>query len=164
MKPKTVDGDMITILCVGRDRRKLTLILEESGIPYCCDWVEGGEATLKQDYHDLAIVSLGDRSETHQDPMPEPTRDGLSLVGSTGIPTVILGSRACRDLLEEMQGTWDWDFVDQDEASDDPYQLLRGMRSALNGYLKAVERPETCHRQRALTRITEHFVGDMPWN
>lgn len=164
MKPKTVDGDLITILCVGRDRRKLTMMLEESGLPYRCDWVEGGEATLKQDYHDLAIVALGDRAETHRDPMPEPTRAALTLVGSTGIPTVILGNRASRELMDEMKGTWDWDFVDQEEADGDPYQLLNGMRSALKGYLKAVEQPETCHRQRALRKITDHFVGDMPWN
>ena len=163
MKPKIEDGDAISILCVGRERRNLAVMLDRCSLPYTCDWVEGGEASLRQDYHDVAIISLGDRAQSHQDPLPEPTRDGLGLVSSTGIPAVILGNAANRTLLEGFNGTWDWEFVDEDEAAEDPYQLLQGMRTALAGYLKAAENPEECHRSRALSKIKDHFVGAMPW-
>ncbi len=163
MKPTTTEGDAISILCVGRDRRNLAALLGQMSLPHRCDWVDGGEAVLKQDYHDVAIVYLGDRAKTHHDPLPEPTRAGLQFVGSTGIPTVILGNGANRALLEGMNGSWDWEFVEEAEAEEDPYQLLRGMRKALSGYLRAAENRETCHRSKALSRISEHFLGAMPW-
>ena len=152
-------GDRVSVLGIGQGRTEFCSMLGESGVPFDCDWVDRGEAALSQDYHDLAVVHLGNR---RFDPTAEPDRLELSMVSSMGIPAVVVGSRAALDSLRGLESGWDWTFVD--EADLDSYELLSGMRNALNGYLEVADQPESCHRYAALHQIEDHFVGSMPWS
>ena len=151
--------ECVSILGVGNDRQQFCTLLRESGVPFHCDWVDRGESALAQDYHDVALVHLGNR---RTDPHGEPDRVELSMVSSMGIPAVVVGSRASIDAIEGLEDGWDWQFVAEDDL--DPYQLLSGMREALSGYLRVVESPHKCHRSVALHQIEDHFVGTMPWS
>ena len=155
----TQNPESVSVLGVGKGRNEFCSLLGESGVPFNCDWVDRGESALKQDYHDLAVVHLGNR---RYDPTAESDRVELSMVSSTGIPAVVVGTRAAFDSLHLLGEGWDWIFVEEDDL--DSYELLNGMRTALAGYLRMTDRPETCHRSEALRQIEDHFVGAIPWS
>jgi len=148
--------EIISILALGKNRQIISQMLEGSGLKFTCDWIDHGEEALKENYHDVAVVSLGDRSRSHMNPICDRDRKALSLLCSMGIPAVIIGCDRARRLLEGISLNWDWTFVSERELDSD--HLLHGIHDALQEYVTASGSPGSSHRFRAWVEMEDSGI------
>ncbi len=126
-------------------------MLEGSGLRFDCDWIDQGEDALRENYHDVALVCLSDRTRAHLSPIGARDRAALSLLCSTGIPAVIIGPDSVKQLLEGTNLNWDWTFVPTEDL--DPDHLIHGIHDALQDYVEVSECPASSHRYRAMVEL-----------
>ncbi len=154
MNATSRNHEEISILALGKNRQVISQMLEHSGLRFSCDWLEQEDDALRENYHDVALVYLGERSRAHLNPIGERERKAIGLLSSMGIPCVIIGPEAVGKLLEGVEMNWDWTFIS--DAELDSEHLLQGVHDALGNYLTGAHQPAACHRFKAWLELEDH--------